>query len=400
MKKGLLKALCFAEILAFTLPAGCYYDKERTDVPNYNDEQPSNTENLEIKKINKLIENNEDVNALDDYGKSQIIKLLEKLGADVIDGEYKCTPLCYVCSIGDIELAKILIEKGADVNIRDNYGETPLILSLLLKQTEAAKLLIEEGADVNKFDQYGNCPLSLAIEYNQTELEKLLIEKGADIDTCDDFGTTALVCAIRNGNVELAKQLIEKGADINTEHHSELDFTQSSIKPINAACYYGNNEIVKVLIENNVDINGKDSYEHTPLYYAVENEQIETVKLLIEKGANVNTPCWYNNNTLLHFAAAHGDYELAKILIEKGANINITNDRGETPLYTAIEEFHIKEYIKYKENIGDLALLPYYPYKDGHVEIIRLLKDNGAKANEEELIQKCTNMFKTYILKK
>ena len=105
-----------------------------------------------------------------------------------------------------IEIIKLLIENGADVNTRDEGGKMPLHFA---NKVEMAKLLIDNGADVNTRDEGGKMPLHFA---NKVEMAKLLIDNGADVNTRDEGGNTPLHFA---NKVEMAKLLIDNGADVN-----------------------------------------------------------------------------------------------------------------------------------------------------------------------------------------
>lgn len=118
----------------------------------------------------------------------------------------------------DLELAKLLIEKGADVNAKEWDGSTPLHVVAFNGSLEFAKLLIEKGADVNCKDKNAFTPLHLAAD-DKLEVIELLIEKGAYLNAKNELGYTALHCAALYNSVEVAKLLIEKGADVNIKNH-------------------------------------------------------------------------------------------------------------------------------------------------------------------------------------
>ena len=113
--------------------------------------------------------------------------------------------------LGKIEEVKFLIEKGADVNAKNDYDCTAFELAVIHNHIGMIKFLVENGAD-------GVMNLTLAAAIGHLEMVKLLIEYGADIDERDDYDITPLIAAAYNGRIETVKFLIENGADINAKN--------------------------------------------------------------------------------------------------------------------------------------------------------------------------------------
>jgi len=95
----------------------------------------------------------------------------------------------------DLMAVKELIDSGADVNAKREYGENPLQYAAWKGHTEIAAFLIERRADVNARDRFRRVPLHFAARWGNIEVAKLLIEKGADVDVKDVEGDTPLHCA-------------------------------------------------------------------------------------------------------------------------------------------------------------------------------------------------------------
>ena len=139
---------------------------------------------------------------------------------------------------GELSRIKTILEKGADVNAKGNFGDTPLHHATHYAAAncniEIVRFLIEKGADVNSETGLGDSPLAIAAESNNVELCKFLMEKGANVnirkdltEIDDTFGgvyvyyySTPLHQAAAHGNMELCKLFIEKGADMNKEDRS------------------------------------------------------------------------------------------------------------------------------------------------------------------------------------
>jgi len=237
-----------------------------------------------------------------------------------------------------LEMAKFLISKGADVNTVDMSGQAPLQMAVCCCFIEMIELLISEGADINTGDVNGNTPLH---NTESEEISALLIEHGADLTSRNNIGETplmsALFCPFDGG--ERAKFLIEKGADVNVENNSGWT-------PLAMAAYWALPvELVKFLVDKGADVNSRDSSGQTPLHLAVtsdyQGDNKEVIAFLISKGSDVNAKD-NKDNTPLHIAI-QGDRQgnhrnIEEFLLQKGADVNARDSKGRTPLDLAKSE--------------------------------------------------------------
>ena len=170
----------------------------------------------------------------------------------------------------DIEAVKQHLSAGTDVNEKDEDGYTPLQHAAF---KEVAELLIENGADVNVQDNHGMTLLHIAVD-DYVPIAELLIEKGAKIDAKTHDGSTPLFNALVSGENKFAKLLIEKGADVRG---IPLFYVKNS------------SVITKILIDAGADVNYSPENGITALANAVIQEDKKSAELLISSGANVNS---------------------------------------------------------------------------------------------------------------
>lgn len=187
----------------------------------------------------------------------------------------------------DLEGVKTLIASGADLNEREEfYNMTPLLWALNSNLNEMALLLIEEGADVNLKADNGTTALLLAA-MRSYEVTELLLSKGADISARSDNGAgplTNCTMGIIRGWVktDLAELLLSKGAE--TEELNTSDY-YGGYTPLFWAVDDNNEALVKFLIDHGANVNASAKNEKTPLAIANEAGYDTIAKLLKSKGA-------------------------------------------------------------------------------------------------------------------
>ena len=322
--------------------------------------------------VELLVTKGADVNAEDSEGgtplwyakgknHTDVVELLNKYGAR---SEMPVQALLDAVRDGRIEQVKTLIEKGANMNARDYQGRTPLHLAAAKGDTDIAELLVKGGADVNaKSDTLGTTALIVAIQNGHRDTAKLLVANGADVNAKGVENQTALHCAAKRGDVGIGKILMAQGAQ--TEAKCEHGGT-----PLAWAAYEGQAEFAALLIEHGADIEAKllDG-RTTPLCRAVAQGHLDAAKVLLAKGANVNTRP--SGRTLVHVAmhmdhqdmvrllltkglqvppiheaAYFGDLDTVKTLVAEGTEVNTKDEAGYMPLHCALCGGH-KEIVQF-----------------------------------------------------
>ncbi|MDA3885346.1 MAG: ankyrin repeat domain-containing protein [Candidatus Delongbacteria bacterium] len=320
------------------------------------------------------------------------VKILLKTDKNLLEkniDEY-LTPLNYSASNSKTEIAKFLIDNGANINATDKEGSIPIHNSAAKGNYELTKYLIEKGTDINYKDLNGVTPLYFAFVSGNFQLIKYMIDKGADYTNFSSSGITPLHFATSNGNSQILKYLIKKGLDVNVK-------SAAGQTPIVWAVARNNVEAIKLLKENNADINYVDEHKQNLLFIAASRKAKESFELLLSYGLDINSKDKYNQTPLTN--AVYSGKEMVEFLLEKGAepapiecmNGNICKIEGRTPLHNAISSNDVevvKLLIKYKapvniqdeEGITPLILA----IRNGSEEIVKVLLKNGADVNLKE----------------
>ncbi|MBD2731522.1 ankyrin repeat domain-containing protein [Nostoc sp. FACHB-892] len=207
-----------------------------------------------ISTLNLLISRGAAVNGMSSYGESAIkvaaqvgrfdaVKLLLNAGAN--PEQLGWTELMHAIVFGSLEQVLLLLEQGADQDVRDCWHRTPWLLSIQVGELPKAKLLLAARVNHNDVGNCGKTPLMYAIENNRLEVLQWLIAEGFDIEATDDFSNTALIIAAEHGATDCVKILLEAGA--NPSRINNCDD-----KAIKIAT---NKEIVRMLIAVGEDVN-------------------------------------------------------------------------------------------------------------------------------------------------
>lgn len=291
-----------------------------------------------------------------EYGDLDLVKLLIEMGADVnastiikLGGGHTSTsgtPLHLAAQYGHLEVVKLLLNNRAHVNATNEDYKPPMDLALTGNHSEVAKILIEKGADVKG---RGGTWLQLAARYGDAEVVKLLIVGGANVN-CGARGIeeTPLHIAARYGHFEVVKLLIKEGADVDAKgewkefkgHRGNYVDTAGKLRgeptPLHVAAQYGRLDIVKLLIESGAKVKARDQDGYIPLHLAARSGNADVVKVLIEGGSDANSKGKWGS-TPLHLAAEYKHLNVVKLLIEEcGADINQVDSKGNYALSTKV----------------------------------------------------------------
>jgi ankyrin repeat protein len=275
------------------------------------------------------------------------------------------TALHWAVREDDLHTAELLIRAGANVSAANRDGATPLLLASVNGNAAMLEKLIKAGADPNApLTEYGDTALMMASRTGRTEAVKLLLEPidgkpGAQVNRRETWGgTTALMWAVSELHPPVVKMLIEHGADVNARSKFVPSATGRGFEGISP-------------VDSKPDQSAEEhaSGSLTPLMFAAREGDVESGRILIAAGADVNAIAG-DGKDVLSMAIFNGNYELASLLIDNHAQVNHADAQGFTPLFWAVD----------RRNMETPPNFPWMAATDPLLLIMKLL-DAGANPN-------------------
>ncbi|XP_065576408.1 ankyrin-1-like [Artemia franciscana] len=330
------------------------------------------------------------------------------------------TPLHLAVTSGDLEVIKMVLGKGADVNARNINGERPIHLAARRGHTQTVECLLRSGADVNARGIDDNSPLHSAAFRGHTHTAECLLRSGADVNARNIHGKSPLHFTASHGHPQTAECLSRCGAEVNARDvndrsplhvaafcghtqtaecllRSGADVHARNIngeRPIHLAAYCGHTQTVECLLRSGADINARGKYDESPLHLAAFRGHTETAECLLRCGAEVNAKD-VNDRSPLHEAAFHGHTQTAECLLRSGAYVNARDIDSESPLHLATLHGHQKtvEYLLKSgadvnaRDIDDKSPL-YLATLHGHQKTVEYLLKSVADVNARDIDDK------------
>ncbi|XP_045771523.1 CARD- and ANK-domain containing inflammasome adapter protein-like [Maniola jurtina] len=263
------------------------------------------------------------------------------------------TALHYAVEQGHSGIVKLILDAGCKIDVTAGDGLTSLHIAVMRNHAEIARQLLAAGSQVNYKTHEKMTPLHFAASRGFLELVKILVNNGGYLEARDTSERTALYLAAGRGHVDVVKYLISVGANVNGE---EIH----GYTPLCEAVWQRYTKVVEVLLLSGARV----THSHKLLHNAIIQRQEEIVRMLANLGGGINL---HNDNgdTPLLLSARLSQPTVARILLQKGANVNSCNSiTGASALHIAVESIECpKEFeellvclIEYKIDLNSTAL--------------------------------------------
>jgi len=286
--------------------------------------------------------------------------LLQKkadVNAPQVDGT---TALHWAVRYDDLDTADLLIRSGARVSTANREGVTPLQLAAMNGSASMIDKLLKAGAEANAaLTPSGDTALMMAARTGTPEAITVLLEAGANVNAKESWGgTTALMWAASEQHTAAVKLLLDHGADVNAR--------SNFVAAANGRGFEGRTPAVPKAEQK---VEEFASGWLTPLMFAAREGDLESARLLVNAGANVNAIAG-DGKDALGLAIFNGNYDFASFLIDSKSDVNHADTQGFTPLFWAVD----------RRNMETAPNFPWMITADP-LPLIKKLLDAGANPN-------------------
>ncbi|XP_024140603.1 ankyrin-3 isoform X22 [Oryzias melastigma] len=300
------------------------------------------------------------------YGNINVATLLLNRGAAVdFKARNDITPLHVASKRGNSNMVRLLLERGSKIDARTKDGLTPLHCAARSGHEQVVEMLLNRGAPILSKTKNGLSPLHMATQGDHLNCVQLLLHHDVPVDDVTNDYLTALHVAAHCGHYKVAKVIVDKKANPNAKalngftplhiackknrvkvmelllkHGASIQaVTESGLTPIHVAAFMGHENIVHQLINHGASPNTSNVRGETALHMAARAGQSNVVQYLVQNGARVDAKA-KDDQTPLHISSRLGKQDIVQLLLANGADPDATTNSGYTPLHLAAREGH------------------------------------------------------------
>jgi ankyrin repeat protein len=322
------------------------------------------------------------------YNDVDTVRLLLDKGSDPnISSRYGVTPLTLAIAAGNTDMVEVLLQAGADPNTNEYSGEPVLLSAAAVGVPGSVMALVKHGAVVDARDPaFGQTALMFAAREGHAAIVDYLLRQGADPNAETlVLGEERWVPPNSQRGFGWGIGIIRGGTPAD---RGRRDPIPGKLTPLLYAARGDHTEAASLLLDAGADINQADANGIYPLLMAISNNKMETAHLLIERGSQINVSDWYGRSPLWEAVNVRNLYldsetftnyvdrgpvlELIKVLLEKGADVNART--AETPPFR--NHFLGVGSLEWVDFTGQTPFLS--AALSGDVTVMKLLLDNGA----------------------
>ena len=304
-----------------------------------------------------------------------ILAVKPEVNAKKRDGQN--TALHEAAKAGNTAVCKLLLDRGAGVDLPNATKHTALHLAVTEGHTETAKLLLDHHFNPMNAAVFESPVLHYAANEGNKEFIQALVEAQADPEAPNIHGHRALHFAARRGHRDFVEQMFTSVPQLDGNSR-DID----GKTPLHLAAAAGHLSTVQLLLEKGAQPTVLDSSRNLPLHYAAWDGHVQVVELLISESSR--NAQGYSGRTILGIAALRGHENIVRLLLDQNAMLELGEDDQSTPLMNAVRMNHneIAQLLINKDaNVhimdGDRKGLLHHAARNGDYDLLKMLLDRG-----------------------
>ncbi|XP_077114962.1 ankyrin-3 isoform X48 [Ranitomeya variabilis] len=312
------------------------------------------------------------------YGNINVATLLISRGAAVdFTARNDITPLHVASKRGNGNMVKLLLDRGSKIDAKTRDGLTPLHCGARSGHDQVVEMLLERGAPILSKTKNGLSPLHMATQGDHLNCVQLLLVHNVPVDDVTNDYLTALHVAAHCGHYKVAKVLLDKKANPNAK-------ALNGFTPLHIACKKNRNKVMELLLKHGASIQAVTESGLTPIHVAAFMGHVNIVSQLTHHGASPNTTN-VRGETALHMAARAGQSEVVRYLLQNGAQVEAKAKDDQTPLHIAArlgKADIVQQLLKQDASPDASTTSGYTPLhlaaREGHDDVASVLLEHGA----------------------